>query len=263
MAECRSDAATLIFDLHIFDRSAEADEFGSELIDRLPESAGQIRHLVARYSDNLLVGSVDDPAAADNAPRHKTLAFYSAATARAFREIEERAARLDLRSFSSWPEVDQAVVRDMFGILDEVSLRLHFATGNHHGTHLQQSDLSPQLIRLYQEAKPILSRLANAIVAPIAHHLIQTLETFIPIDPAGVFELVAQAVKSAQQGGYSDESMAADLIVRIVERYLADYRAVFTDRARLDDLMDCLDVFARAGWPTAQALTFRLGEIWR
>lgn len=57
--------------------------------------------------------------------------------------------------------------------------------------------------------------------------------------------------------------MAADLIVRIVERYLADYRAVFTDRARLDDLMDCLDVFARAGWPTAQALTFRLGEIWR
>ena len=48
--------------------------------------------------------------------------------------------------------------------------------------------------------------------------------------------------------------MGADLIVRIVQRYLADYRAVFTDRARLDDLMDCLDVFVRAGWPAAQAL---------
>jgi hypothetical protein len=30
-----------------------------------------------------------------------------------------------------------------------------------------------------------------------------------------------------------------------------------------DIVMDCLDVFVRAGWPNAQALTFRLGEIWR
>ena len=96
-----------------------------------------------------------------------------------------------------------------------------------------------------------MTQLANAIGAPIAHHLIQALETFISLDPPGVFELIARAVKSAEQGGYSDESMAADLIVRIVERYLADYRAVFADRARLDDLMDCLDVFVRAGWPAA------------
>jgi hypothetical protein len=49
----------------------------------------------------------------------------------------------------------------------------------------------------------------------------------------------------------------------LVQRYLADYRAVFADRAQLDDLMDCLDVFVRAGWPAAQSLTFKLGEIWR
>ncbi len=108
-----------------------------------------------------------------------------------------------------------------------------------------------------------MARLANAIVVPVAHHLVQALETFIPLDPPGVFALIAQAVKSAEQGGYSDESMGADLIVRIVQRYLADYRGVFADRAQLDDLMDCLDVFVRAGWPAAQALTFKLGEIWR
>jgi hypothetical protein len=59
------------------------------------------------------------------------------------------------------------------------------------------------------------------------------------------------------------ESMGAQLIVRIVERYLADHKDVFAADARLADLMDCLDAFVRAGWPTAQALTFRLGEIWR
>jgi hypothetical protein len=59
------------------------------------------------------------------------------------------------------------------------------------------------------------------------------------------------------------ESMAVDVIVRIVERYLADYRDVFADQDRLADLIDCLDAFARAGWPSAQALIYRLGEIWR
>ena len=57
--------------------------------------------------------------------------------------------------------------------------------------------------------------------------------------------------------------MASDLVVRIVERYLGDYREVFAESNRLGDLMDYSDVFVRAGWPNAQALTFRLGEIWR
>jgi hypothetical protein len=260
MASCQSDAATLIFDHHIFDTNSEADKFAADLIDRIPNGADHIRQLVARYSANLLRGSVDDASEPNNVPRRKTLAFYQAVTERAFREIEERAARLDPHNFGSWPVADQIAVRDMFGILDEVSLRLQFATGNHHGP---PPEVSPQLVRLYWEARPIVSRLANAIVVPVAHHLIQMLETFIPTDPAGVFELITQAVKSAQQGGYSDEHMAAELIVRIVQRYLADYRAVFSDPARLNDLMDCLDVFVRAGWPAAQALTFKLGEIWR
>jgi hypothetical protein len=113
------------------------------------------------------------------------------------------------------------------------------------------------------EKQSVFVRFTGAMVASIAHNVIQALETFIPIDPPGVFALIAKSVRSAEQGRYGLESMAVDLIVRIVERYLADYRSVFADKARLDDLMDCLDVFVRAGWPAAQALTFRLGEIWR
>jgi hypothetical protein len=58
--------------------------------------------------------------------------------------------------------------------------------------------------------------------------------------------------------------MAATLIVRIVERYLADHSEVFESPDRRRDLMNCLDIFVRAGyWPAAQALTFRIPEIWR
>lgn len=263
MASCRSDAETLIFDLHIWDSNAEAETFAAAVVDNVIGNAGIIRHLTARYSDNLLTGSVEKPEAADNLPRQKTIAFYHTVTERAFQQIEDRAARLDMRVFDSWPEAEKIAVRDMFGILDEVSIRIHFAAGTHYDGVGPTENVSPERARLYRETKSILKRLSTAIVAPIAHHLIQTLETFIPIEPSDVFALIAQAVKSAEQGGYSNEQMASDLIVRIVQRYLADYRAIFADHARLNDLMDCLDVFVGAGWPAAQALTFKLGEIWR
>jgi hypothetical protein len=204
-----------------------------------------------------------ESAGCGKSPRLRTLAFYGLVTERAFQEIEERVKRLDLANFNAWPEAEQTALREMFSVLDEVSLRIHFAAGTHCDGSGPTEDVSPERARLYRETKPILSRLSSVIVASIAHHLIQTLETFIPLDPAGVFALIAQSVKSADQGGYSGESMAADLVVRIVERYLAYYRAVFADPTRLNDLMDCLDVFVRAGWPAAQALTFKLGEIWR
>jgi hypothetical protein len=165
-----------------------------------------------------------------------------------------RARRLDIDKFDTWPAADQNAVREMFGILDEIALHLQSAAGARDDGGLSDDTVSPARVRLYWEAKPIMARLANAIIAPVAHYLIQGLEQFIPVDPPGVFALIAQAVKSAERGGYSNESMAADLVVRIVKRYLADYRAVFADRARLAELMDCLD---------AQSLTFQLGEIWR
>lgn len=59
------------------------------------------------------------------------------------------------------------------------------------------------------------------------------------------------------------QEFASELVVRIVEQYLADHREVFADGERLGDLIDCLDVFVRAGWPNAQALMLRLGEKWR
>jgi hypothetical protein len=263
MAACRSSAAALIFDIHIFETNTEADKFAATLMDDVIGNAENIRQLIARNSGNLLTGSLENPQAADNRPRQKTLEFYRSVAERAFHEIETRAALLDILKFNTWPETDQAAVRGMFGILDEVSLRLYFAAGTHSDGSAPTDDISHERTRLYWEAKSILARLANASLAPIAHHLIQTLEAFIPLDPSGVFDLIAQSVKSSEQGGYSNESMAADLIVRIVQRYLADYRAVFSDRALLDDLMDCLDVFVRAGWPAAQSLTFKLGEIWR
>jgi hypothetical protein len=263
MAICRGHAKTFIFDIHIYQDNSEADAFAAAVTADILHNAENIRQLVARYSDTLLRGDLQNSEALDNGPRRRTLAFYDAVTRTAFSDIQQRADRLDIQNFGNWPQDDQEAVRELYGVLDEVSLRLHFAAGTHYDGSAPEENVSPERARLYWEIKPLLTRLTSAVVAPVAHHLIQGLEVFVPLDPGGAFSMIAQSVKSAEQGGYSNESMAADLIVRIVKRYIADYRAVFSDRARLDDLMDCLDVFVRAGWPQAQSLTFRLGEIWR
>jgi hypothetical protein len=151
----------------------------------------------------------------------------------------------------------------MFGVLDEITIRLYFASGAGNAEAIAGPTVSEERKRFYREVRPLLERLSDVAVVHVAHYLVQTLEALVPTDPAGVFALIARSVRSSEQGGYALEQMAADLIVRIVERYLADHREVFADPDRLRDLMDCLDVFVRAGWPSTQSLTFRLGEIWR
>ena len=151
------------------------------------------------------------------------------------------------------------MVRSQYGILDEMTIRLFFASGAHPGG----SDITTAQLRLFEEARGFFEKLADCLVPSIAHHLIETLERYIDVAPGDVFALIARAVRAAERGGYALESMAQDLIVRIVERYLADHSEVFECADRRRDLMSCLDIFVRAGWPAAQALTFRIPEIWR
>ena len=56
-------------------------------------------------------------------------------------------------------------------------------------------------------------------------------------------------------------SMASDLVVRIVERYLADHREVFAESNRLDDLMDCLDVSCGQDGRTLRLSRFALAKF--
>lgn len=109
---------------------------------------------------------------------------------------------------------------------------------------------------MYRELMPVLDRLAECSVVHTAYYLIQA-------DPAGIFRLIVKSVMASSRFGYAFESMGADVVVRMIEEYLADYRDVFSDDARLDELLTCLNLFVSAGWPAAQSLTFRLAEIWR
>jgi hypothetical protein len=258
---CRTSAASLIVDLYMWGNTAGTSEFFLAQLNAFPENSSVLTQWVARYSGNLLIGSAADANDKKNRARVKSLQFYSSLLDLSYSEAERIWTRNGLDRAATWPAPELERLQAMFRVIDEITMRIYFAAGAQNASAFIPD--TPERRRFYREIRPLLAKLADVMVVHVAHHVIQTLESFIGIDPAGVFELIARSVRASEKGGYTMESMAADVIVRVVERYLADHRDVFADPKRLSDLIDCLDAFVRAGWPAAQALTFRLGEIWR
>jgi hypothetical protein len=247
-------------DIHFVFSNAEADEFYTEQLADPSLHAENLLAWVARHSDKLTIG--EDTGSDQDRQRAKTIAFYRDTANAVSDAIEKIYADYDLAQSREWPPQLVSRVQALNSVLDDMAMRTYFASGGNDNTDCTQEELARRR-RLYRELMPMLDRLAECGVVHSAYYLIQALEHFIPADPAGVFRLIVKSVMASSRFGYAFESMGADVIVRIVEKYLADYRAVFSDDARLNELMACLNLFVSAGWPAAQSLTFRLAEIWR
>ncbi|PLZ01141.1 hypothetical protein CY652_17825 [Burkholderia sp. WAC0059] len=253
-------AASHIMDIHFVFSNAEADEFYAEQLADPSRHAENLHAWVARYSDKLTIG--DDTGSDQDRQRAKTIAFYRDTVDAVSDAIEKIYAEHDVAKSREWPSEVVSRAQALSGVLDDMALRIYFASGGNNNADHTREELARRW-RLYRELMPVLDRLAECSVVHTAYYLIQALENFIQADPPSVFRLIVKSVMASSRFGYAFESMGADVIVRVVEKYLADYRDVFSDDARLGELMACLNLFVSAGWPAAQSLTFRLAEIWR
>jgi hypothetical protein len=165
-----------------------------------------------------------------------------------------------------WPEADRQRAQHMQELIQGVSDQVFFASGafDEKSGDSKDDDWKRRCSRFYKEAGPLLDELANIrLAAAASHHLIETLAFFVPEDPSGVFLRIAESLRSATAGGYQFESLGAKEVVAIVERYIAEYRSLFQDDALRHALMEMLDTFVEAGWPSARRLVYRLDEIFR
>jgi hypothetical protein len=168
--------------------------------------------------------------------------------------------------FEEWSIYEKETFKALVRLIDHIGDVIYFSSGAYghaDGDDARALEASARA-QFYREATTVLDKLADIGLASLAHHLLETLESFISFDPAGVFLRIAHVVRAGQQGGYQYESMAADLLVRLVERYLAEYRPILreVDGCR-QALLEVLDIFVRAGWPSARRLTYHLEEIFR
>jgi hypothetical protein len=179
-------------------------------------------------------------------------------------ELSERVARLaQMELLSADKDADSERQTQLARTLDFISNQIYFGSGAYDGTNLQS--LSPDdRLTFWKESQEVIEALTDVALPSIAHHLIQTLQSFIPFDPANVFHKIAAVVASAQRFGYQYESMAVDLLVQIAELYLAQYPGLLQyDENCRTELMAMLETFVTAGWPSAFRLIYRLEEMYR
>lgn len=258
--KCISFAINLIADLAIGHGVADAQTILDGYVGKIASYPGIIKGLVARNSDKLMIGNPSDPSDAKHAIRKRAFGFYIQVADAARAERDKIAGGRSVKVSGTWSAQDQDDYREMLSVLDQIAMRLLHCSGG--GYNKGTTEPTALQERLFQDAAPIIERLLDIGFPHATHNIVQYLERFIPVDPAGVFAQLVHAVRMSEAFGYSVEQLAADEIVGIVDEYLADHRNVFGDQARLKDLVDLLDILIRAGWPRAQELSFRLVEIW-
>src|SRR5206468_3202083 len=119
-----------------------------------------------------------------------------------------------------WQEEFQELAR----LIDYIGNQLYFSSGAYDGTNSSKA-LDDNARRVFwEESREAITLLSGVAIPSVAHHLIETLQSFVPFAPAEVFHAVSNVINSAKSWGYQYESMAVDLLVKVTERYLAEQR---------------------------------------
>lgn len=221
----------------------------------------EVTHLVHGFRKILIDGPTDPPDPAIDAARQRSWSFLLRVTQGTAAEFQRGMERKDDDHDSAEDGPNREQMEGLANLLGSVGSNIYFASGAHNDDDPPGEQV---LQRLYVESAEIIDDLADVGLPPLAHHLLETLEVLAPVDPRGVFLRVARVIRGGQKGGYQYDSMAEQVLVRVVDRYLADYRELFRRDAETQKrLIDILDTFVKAGSEGARRLSYGLEGIFR
>jgi hypothetical protein len=152
-------------------------------------------------------------------------------------------------------------------VIAAVGDAMFFASGAFQGVGMSQGKRDTVLAagqrkEFLAAAGPLLDALASFGLPPVAHHLAEICAAYLEVDPRGNLLRLATIVRAGRNNRYESDPLAAGLIVRLMERYLAEYRHLFTaDRELRSALREILETFV--GWPAALQLIYRLDDLSR
>ncbi|PRP71326.1 hypothetical protein BUE93_07630 [Chromobacterium amazonense] len=154
-----------------------------------------------------------------------------------------------------------ADTRECARIIDTACLELLFASGTSNANDEQHGLGHAGLLRFLNQTEGLLMRIGDYSTPHTIYHLLELLERLVPIAPGRVFDLVAHALRRGTRSGFQHESLGMDLLVKLIGVFLADHKEIFEDEDRRRRLIDSLEIFMEAGWPSARRLLYRLPEL--
>lgn len=169
---------------------------------------------------------------------------------------------------AEWTEERTKKFKEAYSIVDEIVSRLYYNIRHREGTEEITSEATRDY---YLTIKPLLETVTllgrrdqrGIVLAPTAHHFMQLMNEVLAYEPKAVLHMAADVAEASEAAGYNIDSIAIKEVVTLVESVLADYRNEVQEGEALADLLRLLDVFAKAGWPQALQLVWRLDEVFR
>lgn len=216
------------------------------------------------YAKSVVNAWFSDPAVAGSLFRAAVASLRDAFSFRADDTIRDKAFAL-IRTAAAALKVGLiATPSDASVVLaaDALAQQLYFASGAYDGNKDKPRPTANQKAQWFTKVIGTLEDLTTVRHPHSCYRLLETLEFFIDENPLRVFHAVAATIKD--DSSFQFESMGAEAVVLIIDRYLAEHRQLFlTQPHALAELRRVLEVFAAAGWPAALHLSYSLGDVFR
>ena len=178
--------------------------------------------------------------------------------------VEELEKKNEHSPFSSWTAEDQEIGKNLAHLAESIGNQIYFSSGAYKDNN-EKIPMDIEARKVYFiEAKEILNILSEFGYASLTHHLLETLEFFTPYAPKDIFLLIGKVLRKSKSSGYQYESLGADLVVKLIERFIAEFRYIFQEDVECRQvLIEILDIFVDAGWASARRLTYGVEDIFR
>jgi len=171
---------------------------------------------------------------------------------------------------SNTTEADKQAIRDRYSaaenLIRHAMNQLYFGSGAYQSDSKDEPGL-PNIASMQSflnDYLDILALLASSHEPGTLHHLVQLYEFLMSANPTVVFEAIYTILLGrGEEEGYHFESLGNAVVVRLVQRYIADHRAIFEDEGRRARLVAILQLFSHAGWPEALRLLYDLPDLLR
>jgi hypothetical protein len=266
-SEVRKLCASIFNGLYLKQDNATCRDFVMEIADHPAEYSAETHQILFDSRSALNLGPVNPPNAEQDAIRRRAFGLIERMVRRTLEELRALEGKNSALAFSSWPLDEQERGSELARIAESICMEIYFASGaykDQDATGLKINTGAEERSRYLREAEGILEILCEFGYARLTHHLLETLECLISFDPAKVFLRIGRVIRSGKRDFYQYELLAVDLVVGIVERFIAEFRYLLKeDEACRDALIEILDTFVVAGWPKAHRLAYRLEEIFQ
>jgi hypothetical protein len=266
--DVRKRCASIFAGLHLWQNQPICTEIVNRIAENPAIYSTEANQIVFDVRNWLNIGPIETPNPQQDSVRRGSFALLEHVL-ESVRDLTRALVENHTAAASeAWSAEDQEQAKKLAAVAEQVCMHVYFFSGAYKNSSSDQAEKIPlgaaERTRFLRESRRVLELLSDFGYPRLTHYLLQMLEYLVSFDPEEVFLLVGRVVRSGREGGYQYEPMAADLVVRLVERFIAEFRDILQEKEECRrTLIEILDTFVEVGWPSARRLTYRMEDVFR